>query len=84
MKVTVKLYATLTDYLPVEARRTNAMSLQFAPETTVADCIGNLNLPLRLCHLVLIDGVFIPPADRLRRVLHEGETLAIWPPIAGG
>jgi sulfur carrier protein ThiS len=84
MKVTLKLYATLTDYLPPAARRTNAMPLELAPETTVADCIGNLNLPNRLCHLVLVDGVFIPPADRLQRALREGETLAIWPPIAGG
>ena len=32
----------------------------------------------------LIDGSFVPPAERLGRVLHEGETLAIWPPVAGG
>lgn len=84
MNVTLKLYATLTDYLPVDARRTNAMSLQLAAGTTVAACIGNLHLPDRLCHLVLIDGVFIPPAERALRALREGETLAIWPPIAGG
>ena len=84
MNVTLKLYATLTDYLPAEARRSNAMALQLAAGTTVADCIDNLHLPDRLCHLVLIDGVFIPPAERTRRALRGGETLAIWPPIAGG
>lgn len=84
MNVTLKLYATLTDYLPAEARRTNAMTLAVATGTSVAACIDTLNLPLKLCHLVLIDGVFVPPSERATRLLQEGETLAIWPPIAGG
>ena len=84
MKVTLKLYATLSDHLPDAARRTNALELNLDPGTTPAKVIEGQNLPLKLCHLVLIDGVFIPPAERARRTLNEGETLAIWPPIAGG
>lgn len=84
MKVTLKLYATLSDHLPDAARRTNALELNLDPGTTPAKVIEIQNLPLKLCHLVLIDGVFIPPAERARRTLNEGETLAIWPPIAGG
>ena len=84
MKVTLKLYATLSDHLPDAARRTNALELNLDPGTTPAKVIESQNLPLKLCHLVLIDGVFIPPAERARRMLNEGETLAIWPPIAGG
>jgi sulfur carrier protein ThiS len=84
MKVTLKLYATLSDHLPDAARKTNALELNLDPCTTPAKVIESQNLPLKLCHLVLIDGVFIPPAERARRMLKEGETLAIWPPIAGG
>jgi len=84
MKVTLKLYATLSDHLPEEARKTNALELHLDPGTTPANIIESRNLPLKLCHLVLIDGVFVPPAERARRALNEGETLAIWPPIAGG
>ena len=54
------------------------------PAPPPAKVIESQNLPLKLCHLVLIDGVFIPPAERAKRALAEGETLAIWPPIAGG
>ena len=84
MKVTLKLHATLSDHLPEQARKTNALELDLDPGTTPAKVIEHQNLPLKLCHLVLIDGVFIPPAERATRTLNEGETLAIWPPIAGG
>jgi sulfur carrier protein ThiS len=84
MKVTLKLYATLSDYLPDAARNTNALELNLDAGTTVAQVIASQNLPLKLCHLVLIDGIFVPPAARTKRALADGETLAIWPPIAGG
>ena len=84
MKVTLKLYATLSDYLPTDARKTNAVVLDLPAGTSPAEVIESWKLPIKLCHLVLIDGVFVPPAARATRALAEGEVLAIWPPIAGG
>ena len=37
-----------------------------------------------MVHLVLVNGVYVPPAERATRTLEEGDVLAIWPPIAGG
>jgi sulfur carrier protein ThiS len=84
LRITFKLFATLQDYLPAEAKKTNALSLDLADGTTVAQIVERFALPLKLVHLVLIDGTFVPPADRAGRVLKDGETLAIWPPVAGG
>lgn len=84
MNITLKLYATLTDYLPVEARRTNQLPMQVSEGTTVMDVILPLQMPTKLVHLVLINGHFVPPAVRASRALVEGDVLAIWPPIAGG
>ncbi|NBO77748.1 MAG: MoaD/ThiS family protein, partial [Betaproteobacteria bacterium] len=54
------------------------------PQATIADIIAPFNLPMKLVHLVLINGVYVAPEDRASRTLQEGDVLAIWPPIAGG
>ncbi|NWG32364.1 MAG: MoaD/ThiS family protein [Rhodocyclaceae bacterium] len=84
MRITFKLFASLQDYLPLEARAKNALSLDLPEGTTLGQVIERFGLPQKSCHLVLIDGRFVPPAERATCVLHDGETLAIWPPIAGG
>ena len=84
MRITFKLYASLTDYLPVDRRTSNQMSLDVAPEATIADVIAPYGLPMKLVHLVLINGVYVAPEDRAARTLQEGDVLAIWPPVAGG
>ncbi len=84
MRVTLKLFATLADYLPPDARRSNQVELDLAEGTTVTEAIAPFNLPPRLTHLVLVNGVFVPPEARSTRVLADGDALAIWPPVAGG
>lgn len=84
MQITFKLYATLGDYLPAERRRGNELSLELPAGSTVVDAIAPFKLPPKLVHLVLINGVFVPPEQRATRALVEGDVLAVWPPIAGG
>jgi len=84
MKITLKLFASLTDYLPVEARYTNVVELDIAPNATISQIIEPYGLPPKLVHLVLINGKYIEPTKRLTQTLVEGDVLAIWPPIAGG
>ncbi len=84
MQITFKLYASLTEHLPADKRTSNQMALEIAPEATIADIIVPFKLPMKLVHLVLINGVFVPPEQRATRTLNEGDVLAIWPPIAGG
>ena len=84
VRVALKLYASLADYLPPEARRTHRLELELPAGTTVSDVIGQQNLPPKMCHLVLVNGFFIPPTERASRALLQADELAIWPPIAGG
>ena len=64
IRITFKLFATLQDYLPAEAKKTNALSLDLDDGTTVAQIVERFALPIKLVHLVLIDGNFVPPGER--------------------
>jgi sulfur carrier protein ThiS len=84
MRITLKLYATLTDYLPAAARRDNQLLLDVDESATIASLVAPFQIPPRLVHLVLLNGLFVPPEERAARTFRDGDVLAIWPPIAGG
>ena len=83
MRITVKLYATLSEYLP-SGSEGNVGTLTVPASSTVKSVIKELNVPLEMAHLVLVNGTFIAPEARSETVLREGDTLALWPPVAGG
>jgi sulfur carrier protein ThiS len=84
MQITFKLYASLGEHLPIDKRQGNAMTLDVAPGASILQVIEPFGLPMKLVHLVLVNGVYVPPEERGTRTLAEGDVLAIWPPIAGG
>ncbi|MCW5700597.1 MAG: MoaD/ThiS family protein [Rhodospirillales bacterium] len=83
MKITVKLFALLGRYLPPGAKESTA-EIDIDDGATSADVIRRLNLPVHYCHLVLVNGNFVPPSERESCVLKDDDVLAIWPPVAGG
>ncbi|MGA9393912.1 MAG: MoaD/ThiS family protein [Azonexus sp.] len=83
MKVTVKLYATLGDYLPTGSKNNRAV-VEVPEAAVVSAVLAPFSLPERLTHLVLVNGVFVPPEARATTPLKEDDMLAVWPPIAGG
>jgi sulfur carrier protein ThiS len=84
MQIKLKLYATLTDHLPASARRDNQLALEVDASATIDSIIAPFQIPPKLVHLVLVNGVFVPPQERASRTFRDGDVLAIWPPIAGG
>ncbi len=83
MKVKVKLFAMLDQYLPRGAVD-NEAEIEIEDAATAEDVIAKLNLPQDLCHLVLVNGSYLEREDRSTRPLTPTDVLAIWPPIAGG
>ena len=85
MKIVLKLYAMLTDYLPEQGRdQKHEVDVELPDHATVAHVIERFGLPQRWVHLVLVNGVYVPPEQRLSRALRDGDALAIWPAVAGG
>jgi len=83
MNIRIKLYASLAEYLPDGAVK-NEAPLDVKEGTTPTQVIMHLGLPEKMCHMVLINGVYIAPDERSEKVLEADDHLAIWPPVAGG
>lgn len=83
MKIRVKLYASLAEYLPEGAKK-NEADIDVAEGTSPIQIILRLGVPEKMCHMVLVNGVYIAPEDRTGMTLEDGDHLAIWPPVAGG
>jgi len=84
IRVTLKLYASLTPYLPEAFRKGHAMPMVVDAEATIASIVAPLGMPPALVKLVVLNGVFVPPGERAVRRFADGDVLAIWPPVAGG
>ena len=83
IRVTLKLYATLAQFLPAAAR-SNAIELDILADETLPDIVGRFGVPPPSCFLVLVNGVFLPPGERATARFATGDVVAIWPPVAGG
>lgn len=83
MKLVFKLFASLGEYLPADASD-NATTLEIDEGDTVFNVIARFNIPPESIHLVLLNGVYLHPKERNAPKFSQGDTLAIWPPVAGG
>ena len=83
MKITFKLYASLATLLPAEALN-HAISIEVDDGITTLELIDRFRVPRKSAHLVLINGVYVAPEDRDKASLVDGDTVAVWPPVAGG
>lgn len=78
MRVDVALFASLLDFHTQSGRdRTRGYDLE--PGTTIADVILSLGLPDQP-RIVFVNGRHAEEDAEL----HEGERLAVFPPVAGG
>ena len=83
MQITFKLFAGLSQYLPSGSVR-NSASIDLEPDETVHQFIHRQKVPSTEVHLVLVNGKYLSDAERMDYALEAGDTLAIWPPVAGG
>ncbi len=84
MQVTLKLFASLTTYLPPDKKNGIEADIDVPEGETIGDMIARFGIPTKSAHLVMVNGVYIKPNERDQYVLKEKDALAICPPVAGG
>ncbi len=81
MKIEIKLFANLKKLLPPDAEGRTA-TLEVEDGLTVAALVEQLQIPKEMAQLVLVNGVNIE--GEYSRTLQEGDTVSVFPPVAGG
>ena len=84
MRVHVRLFANLRDRFPSGARGQGDVDLDDG--ASLADLIERLEIPDPQRQMVLVDGqqVLRKARGRAERILQDGETVSIFPPVSGG
>jgi len=82
-RIKLKLFASLSRYLP-DGAVNHTVGLEAPDGTSVGSILCRLGVPPEECHLVLINGLFVPPSQRTTATVVEGDTVSAWPPVAGG
>jgi len=83
VQIEFKLFADLMRYLPPEARQ-QSVRVEMADGATVHDLMDRFGVPREQAHLVVCNGLFIPPSQRDTYRLRDRDVIALWPPVAGG
>lgn len=83
MKIHLKLFASLRDYLPAGST-SNRAELDVADGLSVQGLIDLAPVPASRVHLLLVNGYHVPVGAFASTILREGDVVAIWPPVAGG
>ena len=84
MNINIEFYASLMKYLPPGKSRFRR-EIKVDDGITLSDLIRQYNISDQEAHLVLVNGHFVNCGeDRDSRKLSEGDTVSIWPPVAGG
>ena len=79
----IELYASLMSLLPPGKERFRR-EITVDNDNTVQQLIDRFRIPADQAHIVLVNGHFVCGDDRNEKQLCEGDTVSIWPPVAGG
>jgi molybdopterin converting factor small subunit len=79
VRIEVRLFATLTRYLPKDSHA-GSTYLDVAEGSTVADVVEALGIPADFSRIVLVND---QDADEARR-LGDRDVVTLFPPLAGG
>ena len=82
MELTVKLYGTLRKYRPVSIRGAphQPFTISIPENSTVNDLMRSLEVADGAVNATAVNGDAVEP----NTLLHDGDTVSLFPPVAGG
>jgi molybdopterin converting factor small subunit len=80
MKVEIKLYASLGRYMPDSKGGSVSQIMELEEAITIGRLLERLKVPAHVVKLIFLNGVHA----RSDQVLHDGDRLGVFPPVAGG
>lgn len=83
MRITLKLFASLGQFLPAGAQA-YAFPADVPDGATAHQVLDLFHVPRANAHLVLLNGVYLDADARDRTPIRPDDVLAVWPPVAGG
>lgn len=85
MKMYIELYASLMPLLPATGSKERfRREISVDDDTSVQQVIDRFSISEEMAHLVLLNGHFVNGLERVDKKISEGDTVSIWPPVAGG
>ena len=82
MKVTLKLYGGLKEYLPKNSLK-NQSSIEIKDGVNVEQALNIYGIPLEECKIVMVNGIHIIHEERAKKILSNSDSLAVWPQSTG-
>lgn len=79
MKIKVRLFANLRDYVP-QAKLGTTLEVELEDGAQIKDLANHFKLPMDLVKLAYVNGIY----QELDFQLHENDEIGLFPPIGGG
>ncbi len=80
MKIQLKLFASLTRFLPDQKDSGFSNLVEIDKGTTIEELLDHLKIPREQPKIIFLNGIHAEGTT----VLKEGDRLGIFPPLAGG
>jgi molybdopterin synthase sulfur carrier subunit len=78
MKIELRLYASLSRYMPEQWR--GSPTVEVSEGVTIKGLLAAMKVPLEIVKVTFLNGVHAKGDE----VLREGDRVGVFPPVAGG
>ncbi|HYA03424.1 MAG TPA: MoaD/ThiS family protein [Syntrophobacteria bacterium] len=79
MKIELRLFASLSRYLP-DRQGGNLCAMEIPEGTTIKELLERLAIPTEIRKIIIVNGVHAGESQ----FLAEGDRIGVFPPVAGG